>query len=213
VFRTDGSPADAHAGWVKVTPSAGNNAPIGAGVFSFSPARILVTESGIPSAVPATRARLYIDKSKGHDTGLALGNPNGAPITVTVQALQTNGASAGSGPATINLVPNGHASAFIGQLINGLPDGFTGIADLTSSSPFVPLNLRSLTNGRGDFLLTTFPAPDVTQPAPTPIIFPQIADGAGYATQFIFISANGAASVTVNFVGDDGQPLAVGRNP
>jgi Zn-dependent metalloprotease len=213
VFRTDGSPADAHAGWVKVTPSAGNNAPIGAGVFSFSPAGILVTESGIPSAVPATRARLYIDKSKGHDTGLALGNPNGAPITVTVQALQTNGASAGSGPATINLVPNGHASAFIGQLINGLPDGFTGIADLTSSSPFVPLNLRSLTNGRGDFLLTTFPAPDVTQPAPTPIIFPQIADGAGYATQFIFISANGAASVTVNFVGDDGQPLAVGRNP
>ena len=107
---------------------------------------------------------------------------------------------------------NGHRAAFMGQLIAGLPDGFTGIADLTSTAPFVPLTLRSLTNGRGDFLLTTFPAPDISQPAPTPIVFPQIADGGGYTTQFIFISANGAATVSVNFIGDDGTPLNINRN-
>jgi hypothetical protein len=113
----------------------------------------------------------------------------------------------------VNLAANGHVSAFVGQLISGLPLGFTGVADLTSSSPFVPLTLRSLTNGRGDFLLTTFPAADLTQPALTPIVFPQIADGGGYTTQFIFISADGAASVSVNFVDDNGAALSLGQAP
>jgi Fungalysin metallopeptidase (M36)/Bacterial pre-peptidase C-terminal domain/Fungalysin/Thermolysin Propeptide Motif len=211
VFQTDGSPAQSRAGWAKVTPSSGNTTPVGAGVFSFTPAGILVTESGIPSAVTSSRARLYIDKSSGHDTGLAIGNPGSTPISVTIQAFQSNGSSAGSGPATITVPANGHKSAFIGQLIDGLPSGLTGIAEITSSAPFAPITLRSLTNGRGDFLLTTFPAPDVSQPAPIPIVFPQIADGGGYSTQFIFISANGAASVTVSFTGDDGSPLPIAR--
>jgi hypothetical protein len=189
-------------------------APIGAGVFSFSPAGILVTESGIPSAAVTSRARLYVDKSKGHDTGLAIGNPGSSPITVTMQAFQTNGAETASGPVTLTIPANGHTAKFVGDLISGLPAGFTGIADLTSNSNFAPLTLRSLTNTRGDFLLTTFPAPDVNQPAPTPIVFPQIADGAGYTTQFIFISsAGGSASVSVNFISDDGLPLTIGRIP
>jgi hypothetical protein len=103
----------------------------------------------------------------------------------------------------------------VGQLISGLLSGFTGVLDLTSSSPFVPLTVRSLTNGRGDFLLTTFPAADLTQPAPTPIVFPQIADGGGYTTQFIFISADGLMplSVTVNFIDDNGAALILGPTP
>ena len=213
VFQTDGSPATLRAGWARVIPNSGSMAPVGAGVFSFSPAGILVTESGIPSAAATSRARLYVDKSKGHDTGLAIGNPGGSPITVTMQAFQTNGSGAASGPITLTIPANGHTAAFIGQLIGGLPGGFTGIADLTSNSEFVPLTLRSLTNTRGDFLLTTFPAPDINQPAPTPIVFPQIADGAGYTTQFIFISATGSASVSVNFISDDGLPLTIGRIP
>jgi hypothetical protein len=72
-----------------------------------------------------------------------------------------------------------------------------------------------LTNGRGDFLLTTFPAADLTQPAPTPIVFPQIADGGGYKTEFILISADGStpASATVNFIDDNGAALILGSTP
>jgi hypothetical protein len=213
VFQTDGAPATARAGWARVMPDSGTTAPVGSGVFSYSPGGILVTESGIPSTDAASRARLYVDKSGGHDTGLAISNPGSVPITLTIQAYQSNGAVAGSGAATLTIPANGHRAAFVGQLISGLPEGFTGIADITSSSPFVPLTLRSLTNGRGDFLLTTFPAPDVTQPAPTPIVFPQIADGGGYATQFIFISALGSTSVNVTFTGDDGQRIHIDRTP
>ena len=215
IFKTDGSPSSVRAGWLKVTPDSGSNAPIGAGVLSYSPAGILVTESGIPSSQATTRARLYVDMSNGHDTGLAVINPSDTPITVTLQAFDKNGSNAGNGPATVTLQAGGHLAAFVRELISGLPSGFTGVADLTSSSPFAPLTLRSLTNGRGDFLLTTFPAADLTQPAPTPIVFPQIADGGGYKTEFIFISADGStpASVTVNFIDDNGAALILGSTP
>src|SRR5262249_45407883 len=189
IFKTDGSPSSVRAGWLKVTPDSGSNAPIGAGVLSYSPAGILVTESGIPSSEATTRARLYVDKSNGHDTGLGIINPSDTPITVTIQAFDKTGGNAGNGPATVNLAARGHAAAFVRELISGLPSGFTGVADLTSSSPFAPLTLRSLTNGRGDFLLTTFPAADLIQPAPTPIVFPQIADGGGYIRRSSFSSA------------------------
>ena len=213
VFQTDGSPDSVRAGWVKVTPDNGSDAPNGAGFFSYSPAGILVTESGIPSSVATTRARLYVDMSNGHDTGLAISNPAGEPITLTLHAFDETGGNAGNGPATVNLAKNGHVGAFVRELINGLPGGFTGVADLTSSSPFVPLTLRSLTNSRGDFLLTTFPVADLTEPAPTPIVFPQIADGGGYTTEFIFISAGSAASVSVNIVTDNGAALSLGPTP
>jgi hypothetical protein len=90
-----------------------------------------------------------------------------------------------------------------------LPADFTGILDISSPSPFVALTLRSLTNSRDDFLLTTFPVADQTRPAPAPIIFPQIADGGGYVTEFILLTAGGPASLTLNFYGEDGAPLAV----
>jgi hypothetical protein len=213
VFQTDGTSSPSRVGWVTVTPASGSTSPSGAGVVSYSPAGILVTETGVPSVAPTTRARMYVDKSTGHDTGIAIANPGSAPLRVTVQAFQTNGATVGNGVTTLNVPANGHTAAFAGQMITGLPDGFTGIADLTSSTPFVPLTLRSLTNSRGDFLLTTFPAPDVTQAAPSPLVFPQIADGGGYSTQLIFISGTGTASVSVKFIGDDGTPLTVGSNP
>src|SRR5262249_3132923 len=59
VFQTDGSPSSARVGWASVTPSSANTTPVGAGIFSFSPQGILITESGVPSAAPTTRAPLY----------------------------------------------------------------------------------------------------------------------------------------------------------
>jgi len=44
---------------------------------------------------------------------------------------------------------------------------------------------------------------------------PQIADGGGYKTEFIFISADGStpASATVNFIDDNGAALILGSTP
>ena len=51
----------------------------------------------------------------------------------------------------------------------------------------------------------------MTRSAPAPIVFLQIADGVGYVTQFILIGAGGASAVTLNFFGEAGKPLPVGK--
>lgn len=212
VLQTDGSPSSVNVGWVQLTPDPGSATPVGSGVFSFSPAGTLITESGIPSATPTTHARIYIDESGGHDTGLAMANANASALSVALTAFQLDGITqVGTGP-NVNLGSNQHKAAFVGELINGgLPPGFTGVLDVAASTPFAALTLRALTNSRREFLLTTFPIADATRPAPTPIVFPQIADGGGYNTQFILISTGGAVSSTLNFFGNDGSPLAVGK--
>lgn len=209
-FETDGSPQNVNTGWVQLIPDNTNSAPIGAGIFNFTQNGTLVTESGIPSTVPTTHARIFVDESGGHDTGLALADPSGTPMSISLNAFQSDGATpigSSSGPVVLN--GNGHTARFVSQLISGLPNGFTGVLDITSSSPFVALTLRSLTNTRGDFLLTTFPIADVNMPAPAPIVFPQVADGGGFRTQIILLGANGASSVSLSYFGDDGQPITI----
>jgi hypothetical protein len=107
------------------------------------------------------------------------------------------------------LVGNGHDAQFADQLITGLPVGFTGVLDISSTTPFAALTIRSLINERGDFLITTFPIADANRAAPSPIVFPQIADGGGYVTQFILISTSESSSTTLSFYGDDGTPLTL----
>jgi len=211
-FQTDGSPTTTKVGWVQLTPDAGTSAPVGAGVFSCNPEDVLVTESGIPATISTTHARIYVDLSGSHDTGLAVANVNAAAATITISAYQTDGAtSVGTSQGPLQLAASGHNAQFADQLISGLPAGFTGVLDIASPIPFAALTMRSLYNERSDFLVTTFPIADMTRGAPSPIVFPQLADGGGSVTQFILIGAGGASTVTLNFYGDTGTPLAVGQ--
>ena len=209
IFTTDGSPQNVNIGWIQLTTTSGST-PAGAGVFRLRQGGIVVTESGVPSAAPTTHARVYIDKSGGHDTGLAIGNPGSSTLNLTLTAYQQNGSSLiGTANATLNA--NGHAARFAGQFVSGVPANFTGVLDIASPTPFVALTLRSLTNSRNEFLLTTFPIADATQPAPQPVVFPQIADGGGYVTQVILLSPTGAGTASVSLFGDNGNALAVGK--
>jgi hypothetical protein len=113
----------------------------------------------------------------------------------------------GSSAGPVNLGGNGHEARFSSELISDLPPHFTGVLGIASSSPFVALTLRCLTNSRGNFLLTAFPIADAAQPAPMPIIFPQIANGGEYVTEFILLSAGGASSTIFDLFGEDARPL------
>jgi hypothetical protein len=211
-FQTDGLPPVASAGWVKLTPATGSSAPVGAGLFQLTQNGVLVTESGVPSATPTTQARIFIDKSNGRDTGLALANPGDGNLNVTLKAFQTDGTTpAGSGSGNLTLGRRSHQARFAAELVSGLPTGFTGVFEITAPVPFVALTLRSLYNARGDFLLTTFPIADADRPAPEPIVFPQIADGGGFTTQFILLSPRGDVSLILRFFGDDGTRLGIAK--
>jgi photosystem II stability/assembly factor-like uncharacterized protein len=210
---TDGSPSDVNVGWASLTPDEGTTTPVGAAIFSYTTSGVLITESGVAATLPTTHARIFIDKSGSHDTGIAVANPGSSGIRVTATAYQLDGVTpAGVGPATVDLASLGHDAKFAGELNPNLRAGFTGVLDLASTEPFAALTLRSLTNSRGDFLITTFPTADANQPPPTPLVFPQIADGGGYQTQIILLSTSGGTSKeTAKYLGNDGSPIAVGR--
>jgi Leucine-rich repeat (LRR) protein len=206
-FQTEEASEVQKAGWVRVTPAYLNSAPIGSGVFGYNPSDVLLTESGVPAAFSTTHARIYVDLTQGHNTGLAIANLNSADASFAIQAYQADGITlAGTSPG-LSLSAFGHTGQFATQFITGLPPDFTGVLDISCPTPFAALTLRSLTNERGDFLMTTFPIADMNQPAPAPIVFPHIADGGGYITQFILLSPGGGASTALILYDTSGAPI------
>jgi hypothetical protein len=116
---------------------------------------------------------------------------------------------AGTSNGPLSLVAYGHSAQFADQFFTALPVEFTGILDVSSTTPFAALTVRSLMNENNDFLMTIFPVADMNQMAPSPIVFPQIADGGGYMKQFIFLGADGTSSTTLNYHAEDGTAMAV----
>lgn len=212
---SDGTPSTVNVGWVVVTPNPSTTTPVGAGVFSYSSGGVLVTESGIPAATPTTHARIYVDMTNGHRTGLAIGNVGNAQQQVILAAFQPDGITPaptpGSNTTTLQISGNGKDAKFADEFVSGLPPNFTGVLDISSSSPFAAVTLRLLTNKRGDSLITTFPIVDFNQPVLGNLLyFPQIADSGGFQTQIILLSPKSAPSnVTVNYFDDHGQALAL----
>jgi trimeric autotransporter adhesin len=206
-FQSGGLSTSASAGWVRIVPDVSSLTPIGSGVFSYNPSSVLVSESGIPSSVPATHARVYVDLSGGHNAGLAIANIGSTAASITINAYQSDGVSgAGTSWGPLTLAAYGHDAKFADQLIEGLPAGYRGVLDISSTTPFAALTMRSLKNERDDFLMTTFPIADANQTAPSPVVFPHVADGGGYITEFMLISAGGAASTTPGFYNEAGAP-------
>jgi hypothetical protein len=206
-LETDGSPSEVNVGWAQLVPTQGST-PVGAGLYGFTVNGSLETESGISSSLPTNHARIYVDQSSRHYTGLAIVAVDDAAMEVNLHAYQIDGTTpAGSGPGTIPLPGFGHHSAFVNELIAGLPDDFTGILDIEAATPFAALTLRALTNGHDDFLVVTFPTADVTRSAPVPIVFPQIAAGGGFQTEFIFLDTGTGANLTIDYLDEAGESL------
>jgi len=209
-FQTDGSQPDAMAGWVRLIPDSGTSTPLSSGIFAYNPGNILLTESGVPSAEESTNARIYVDLSEHRDTGLAIANIMNSNANITLDVFRSDGsAPIGTSSATLVLAANGHAAEFVDQFITGLPEGFTGVLEIKSPTPFAALTVCLLTNERNDSLLTTFPVADANKPAPAPIVFPQIADGGGSATRVISISPSGSSNGVSSFYDEAGKPMSI----
>jgi enterochelin esterase-like enzyme len=205
-FQTNGSLEHQNVGWVQLVPDAMNSTPIGSGMFSFNPVDVMTSESGIPSVpLSTTHARVFIDRSGNHNTGLAIVNLDHAVADVTIKAFDIDGVTpVGQGQKLLQLAGFGHDSQFADQLISNLVADFNGVLDISAPTPFAAITVRSLYNEREDFLITTFPVADATRPAPSPIVFPQIADGGGYVSQFIALSPEGASDTSLILYDENG---------
>lgn len=215
VFQTGGTPGVVKAGSAQLIPDPSTSTPVGAGVFSYTRGGILVTESGIPTATPTTHARIYVDRTRGHNTALNIAALGSGPVQATLTAFQPDGITAVA-YGSLDLNANGHEARFVNELLPSLPADFIGVLDISTSTlfggpPFVALTLRTLVNAQGDFLMTAFPVADFNPPAPSPLILPQIADGGGYQTRFILLSTSGSpSSTTIYFYDDNGSLIPIG---
>ena len=213
VLESDGSTPSVTSGWVRLTPGFAGAVPVAGGAFRVVQQGIVVNEAGVPAATPTTRARLYVDNSGGHDTGIAIANPRDTGAAISLRVYEMDGKTTVSEPASFSLDPRGHRANVARDLVSGLPAGFRGLMEVSSPTPFVALTLRALINSRGELLFATFPNADLTRPAPAPVIFPHLADGGGFRTEFILLGPITPAQTTLRLFGQDGKPLDVADLP
>lgn len=222
-FQTAGSGASAGVGSVRVIPSANGKAPSGLAIFSFRKAGVTVAEAGVSAAQPGPAFRLYAEASDvgtaSIQTGVAIANGSSANARANFELTALNGGSTGLN-GSVTLPGNGQVALFLNQIqgLASLTTPFQGVLRVWTDSPagISVVGLRGRNNERGDFLITTTPAVDETRAATTgPMMFPHLADGGGYTTNFVLLSGsvNQSSLGRLQFSGQSGEKLSLALTP
>jgi hypothetical protein len=138
------------------------------------------SEAAVPAATVGTAFRIYVERSAGISTGLAIVNTSTSPALITAalsSGLQT----------TIPLPARNQLSRYIHEIFPAMGSSFTGTLSLQSDVSIGLIALRSTTNTRGDFIITEVPISSGATTAAR-MVFPQIADGQGYVTEIILLN-------------------------
>jgi hypothetical protein len=179
------------SGYARIQPVLGTTAPSGVAIFAYRPGEVLVSEAGVPDSPMVTSGRAYAEvHPTGVNTGLALINPNSTAARVFFDLRDTNGNIVRSGWK--DFAPGEHSAAFIDQdpYFSG-PD-FQGTISFSSTLPVSFIAIRGFNNERTEFLMSTLPVVDLSQPAlqGTQVI-PHFAAGGGFTTQILLVNPTG----------------------
>lgn len=190
--------------------------PVALAIFSLTQNNVLVTEAGVPAAVPALSARVFVDydTSSGRDSGVALVNPNHNAMTINV-AMNNQGGLSASCP-DILLPPMGHTAKYASQMgCTALSSPFVGTLTFTSTAPFAAVNLRTANNAHGQTIFSALPVVDPTVvPTGSNLIFSQVVDGGGTPTQILLMNtSSSSATGTISLYNDSGSQIALDFGP
>jgi len=163
------------------------------------------------TSITFTVLRTYAEATSSVQTALALANNEASDAIVILSLMSGTGEDLGV-RSTLTLPANGHTSLFLREIpgFNSLPSEFRGVLRITAdpSTPIWAINLRSRHNERGDILLSTMQVVDEQNGGTSSeLIFPLFADGGGYTTDFLLFSVSGAATGTLQFNSQSGEPL------
>jgi hypothetical protein len=182
--------------------------PVALAIFSLTQNNVLVTEAGVPAAVPSLSARVFVDydTSTGRDSGVALVNPSGNQLTINVTMNNQGGLSASC--PDILLPPMGHTAKYASEMgCTALSSPFLGTLTFTSTAPFVAVNLLQGKNAHDQTIFNALPVVDPTVvPTGSNLIFPQFVDGGGTPTQILLMNTSSSSVAgTINLYMDDGS--------
>ena len=196
-------------GYAVVSLEEGSVLPVGTAIFQFrDDGGSLVSEAGVGATLPTTPARIFVDTVRT-ETGVAIASPGNDASTVTFELLDRNGFSIDS--VDIEIPAAGHLALFANELFL-LPLGFTGLMEIRSQVPMVPITLKLTTNQRGDSILTTLPVADLMRPSgATSLVIPQVGFGPDFSTRLIFIGTEteGRSRGHIVFTQSNGTELVV----
>jgi hypothetical protein len=214
-ISTGGTGSTTTTGSVRVAP-LGTVAPVPFVIFSYRSGGITISEAGVP-VTTGTVSRMYVESSGSPgkpgsiQSGFAIANGSASSTNVTLELTGLDGVSVL--PAVVmTLNGSGQTSKLLTDVFPNLPNPFKGVLRITTGAPSSAVGLRLHYNERGDFLITTTPpSAETSVVTSTQMIFPHIADGGGFTTQFILYSttAGQGASGNLQFYTPAGQPLVL----
>jgi hypothetical protein len=186
--------------------------PVALAIFSLTQNNVLVTEAGVPAAVPSLSARVFVDydTSTGRDSGVALVNPNNNAMTINVTMNNQGGLSASC--PDILLPPMGHTAKYASEMgCTALSSPFLGTLTFTSAAPFAAVNLLQGKNAHDQTIFNALPVVDPTVvPTGSNLIFPQFVDGGGTPTQILLMNTSSSSVTgTINLYNDSGSQIAL----
>jgi len=205
-LRTAGTPGTVTSGYASMTVNANSPTPNATAIIRLSAGSNLISETAVPIQNMFSQAMMFGSRETNLRTGIAILNPLGQAVLVTLQPTDGSGNAVGN-PATITVQPYVNVSEFLDEMIPSLPVGFEGTVLVRSSAPIFAISLRGTTTING-FLMSTTPVLDLTQSYSGTYYFPQVVDGGGFTTEFLMMNA-GAANVQLQFFDTTGKPMSL----
>ncbi len=217
-FETSGTGKDTLVGAVRVLPDVYTSAPSGLAIFADKSADgTTISEAGVAATVPGQEMRLYAEASADPSwiqTGIAIANATHSPVDVTLELNSLSGASTGL-TGSLTVPADGQTQLFLNQVhgFENMPATFRGVLKVSASagSGVYLVGLRARINGRNEFLITTTMPSMEGSTAAASTLFPHLADGGGYTTQFILFNSTPGQSPkgVLQYFGQGGQPLSL----
>ncbi len=177
----------------------------GTALFKSLEGNHILSEAGVGLSKPTRDFTVYIDNADNASSGYAVANSGSTPATLNL-TLRNNFGSVRE-RATITLPPSHHFAEFANQRFPlTAPAGFIGSIEFTSDQNVAAVALRydNMNLNVAAQVFSTIPV--LVDEASTTLFFPQVADGAGYRTNFILINPldTPATSVRLEFYQSDG---------
>jgi hypothetical protein len=230
---TPGTTEGISVGTIRIVPH-GTATPAAHAILSERVADILASQTYVDAPAVPRSNRVYVEsqgdfyhgESGATRTAIAIANadPLDRPLTVRLDMSTLDGVPTGLS-ANVNLPPRGQIAQFMDQFpeFAALPAEFRGILNVRITNPpasgtapqISVIAMRTLFNERTQFLATTTGPLIENAGGPDQLVFPHIAEGGGYSTEFIMVgraSGQGAAG-TLFFVTQTGGALNLTRKP
>jgi hypothetical protein len=135
-------------GYAMVTANA---SVLGAAMYSLlDPAGNIVTEAGVPMAIPLGKQAVFVDTTAGFRTGVAIANPNNSLLHIHLQLVSAGGQVVSE--VVRDLPPFQHFALFTDELFPGAPS-MVGRLQFWCTNPMVAIALRMSPS----FQFTTIP--------------------------------------------------------